>query len=69
MNTEAGVQSETLADPARVKLNELIHPYFNQCAPLRPLLGAIPFNKVEAAPKERRQRQPKQKDQVLEFLH
>lgn len=65
MNTEVGSQeSETLTEAARAKFDGVVHPYFNQCTPLRPLLGTITLHKLEAAPKERKQRQPRQKDQV-----
>lgn len=64
MNTNVGVQSETLVQPARAKFDKIVQQYFNQCAPLRPLLGAITLTKVESAPKERKQRQPKHKEQV-----
>lgn len=59
MNVEEGSQSESLTDGTKVILDQMIQRYFNHCVPLRPLLGAIPLSKVEAAPKERRQRQPR----------
>ena len=39
---------------------------FNQCIPLRPLVGAFVLTKAETIPKERRQRQPKEKEKVIE---
>lgn len=59
MNVNEGSQAESLSDATKIKLDQMVQIYFNQCAPLKPLLGAITLSKVEAVPKERRQRQPR----------
>lgn len=59
MNVDEGSQAESLTDATKNKLDEMVQPYFNQCVPLRPFLGAIVLTKLEAVPKERRQRQPR----------
>lgn len=59
MNVNEGSQAESLSDTTKIKLDQMVQIYFNQCAPLKPLLGAITLSKVEAVPKERRQRQPR----------
>lgn len=57
-NADEGSQSESLTDSTKIKLDEMVQPHFNQCVPLRPLLGAIILTKTEIV-KEKRQRQPK----------
>ena len=67
MNVEEGSQSESLTDGTKIKLDETVHVYFNQCVPLKPFLGAIALTKVEDAPKERRQRQPRTQEKVINY--
>lgn len=64
MNNEESSQSESLSSETKRKLDNMVLPYFNQCAALKPLFGSIALTKIEAAPKERRQRQPQQKEIV-----
>lgn len=59
MNVDEGSQAEMLSESTKIRLNQIVQPCFNQCVPLKPLLGAIVLTKVEAVPKEKRQRQPR----------
>lgn len=68
MNIEEGSQSESLTDGTKIKLDQMVHNHFNQCVPLKPFLGAIVLTKVEAVPKERRQRQPRTQEKVISFV-
>ena len=64
LNVDEGSQSESLTNTTKAKLDARVSEYFNHCPPLRPLLGAIQLTKVEAVQKERKQWQPKEKQQV-----
>lgn len=64
MNVDEGSQCESLTPGTKAKLGENLNPHFNQCIPLRPLVGAIVLTKAEVVQKERRQRQPREKDKV-----
>lgn len=64
MNVEECSQSKSLNETTKVKLDKMVQPHFNHCVPLKPLLGAITFSKVEAVPKEPRQRQPRTQEKV-----
>jgi len=64
LNVDEGSQSESLTNTTKAKMDARVSEYFNRCSPLRPLLGAIQLTKVEAVQKERKQWQPKEKQQV-----
>lgn len=65
VNVEESSQSESLNETTKVKLDKMIQPHFNHCVPLKPLLGAFTFTKVETVRKETRQRQPRTQDKVV----
>lgn len=64
MNVDEGSQSESLSDATKVRLDQMVQPHFNQCVPLKPLLGAITLTKIEVVAKEKRQRQPRTQEKV-----
>lgn len=64
MNVDEGSQSESLSDATKVKFDQMVQPHFNQCVPLKPLLGAITLTKIEVVAKEKRQRQPRTQEKV-----
>ena len=65
MNVEEGSQSESLTENSKDKLDQMTQAdYFNFCVPLRPILGAFSIEKREIVVKEKRQRQPRNREQV-----
>jgi hypothetical protein len=70
LNVEEGSQSESLTENSKDKLDQMTQAdYFNFCVPLRPILGAFSIEKREIIAKERRQRQPRTKEQVIIPTH
>lgn len=66
LNVEEGSQSESLTENSKDKLDQMTQAdYFNFCVPLRPILGAFSIEKREIVVKEKRQRQPRNREQLV----
>lgn len=60
-NHEDRESEEGLSTDGVKRLQTIIAPYWNSCAPVRPLLGALSLLPTEVVQREKKPRQPREK--------